>query len=187
MLIETQNTPDINVLNFFPPVKLLQSGKAEFVDAKSLRKSPLAEKLFDLGSIKSLFITSELISVTKEDSAAWEDLKPQILAEIMDHISLGEETVIDRASENPEDEEVIGQIIGLLNARIRPAVKQDGGDIVFKSFDNGIVYVEMQGNCAGCPYALVTLKEGVEKILKTYIPQVKEVRNYEKPQEKDHN
>ncbi len=184
MLIETQITADDNVLNFFPPVKLLQSGRAEFVDAKSLRKSPLAEKLFDLGGIKSLFITEELISVTKEDSALWEDLKPQILAEIMDHISLGEQTLIEeKAPSSPEDEEIIGQIIGLLNARIRPAVKQDGGDIVFKSFDNGIVYVEMKGNCAGCPYALVTLKEGIEKVLKTYIPQVKEVRNFEKIKE----
>lgn len=181
MLIETQITADNNVLNFFPPVKLLQSGRAEFVDAKSLRKSPLAEKLFDLGGIKSLFITEELISVTKEDSALWEDLKPQVLAEIMDHISLGEQTLVETQNQpSPEEGEIIGQIVGLLNARIRPAVKQDGGDIVFKSFENGIVYVEMTGNCAGCPYALVTLKEGVEKVLKTYIPQVKEVRNFEK-------
>ena len=186
MLIETQITADNDVMNFFPPVKLLQSGRAEFIDAKSLRKSPLAEKLFDLGGIKSIFITEELISVTKEPTTLWEDLKPQILAEIMDHISLGEQTVIEHNNENTEDKDVINQIIGLLNARIRPAVKQDGGDIVFKSFNNGIVFVEMKGNCAGCPYALVTLKEGVEKVLKTYIPQVKEVRNFEKQTENSH-
>ena len=180
MLIETQITADNDVMNFFPPVKLLQAGRAEFIDAKSLRKSPLAEKLFDLGGIKSIFITEELISVTKESTSLWEDLKPQILAEIMDHISLGEQTVIEHNNENTEDKDVINQIIGLLNARIRPAVKQDGGDIVFKSFNNGIVFVEMKGNCAGCPYALVTLKEGVEKVLKTYIPQVKEVRNFDR-------
>ena len=121
-------------------------------------------------------------SVTKEPEADWEDLKPQILAEIMEHISLGEATLINTEEQEAsnENEEIIGQIIGLLNARIRPAVKQDGGDIIFKSFENGIVFVEMKGNCAGCPYALVTLKEGVEKILKNYIPQVKEVRNFEK-------
>ena len=181
MLIETQKTADSEVMNFFPPVKLLKAGRAEFIDSKSLRRSPLVEKLFDLGGIKSIFITEELISVTKNPDADWKDLKPQILAEIMDHISLGEETVVnteDVASQ--EKDNIIGQIIGLLNARIRPAVKQDGGDIVFKSFEDGIVYVEMKGNCAGCPYALVTLKEGVEKILKTYIPEVKEVRNFEK-------
>lgn len=184
MLIETQITADPEVINFFPPVKLLASGRAEFVDAKSMRKSPLAEALFDIGGIKSIFMTEELISVTKETAASWEDLKPQILAEIMDHISLGEQTVIEpQTPAETETEDIIGQIIGLLNARIRPAVRQDGGDIIFKGFDNGIVYVEMKGNCVGCPYALVTLKEGVEKVLKTYIPQVKEVRNFEKEKE----
>lgn len=181
MLIETQKTADSEVMNFFPPIKLLKSGHAEFIDSKSLRRSPLAEKLFDLGGIKSIFITEELISVTKNPDADWEDLKPQILAEIMDHITLGEETIVEPNNASPQGQDaIIGQIIGLLNARIRPAVKQDGGDIVFKSFEDGIVYVEMKGNCAGCPYALVTLKEGVEKILKTYIPEVKEVRNFEK-------
>ena len=95
MLIETQETPDRNVLNFFPPVRILKSGTAEFVDAKSLRKSPLAEQIFDLGGIKSLFMTAEMISVTKEDEADWEELKPQILAEIMDYAALGDEAVIE--------------------------------------------------------------------------------------------
>ncbi len=174
MIIETQPTPDKNVLNFFPPQPVLKAGRAEFVDAKSLRKSPLAEHIFDLGGIVSLFITAEMISVTKEDTASWEELKPQILAEIMDHLSTGEETITASAA---EENNVVDQIKGLLNARIRPAVKQDGGDIVFRDFKDGVVYVEMQGSCKGCPYALVTLKEGVEKILKTYIPQVREVRN----------
>ena len=96
------------------------------------------------------------------------------MAEIMDHLSTGESTIVTP----PEtDTDIINQIQGLLNARIRPAVKQDGGDIAFVDFQDGIVYVEMQGSCKGCPYAMVTLKEGVEKILKTYIPEVKEVRN----------
>lgn len=180
MLIETQNTPDENVINFFPPVQILKSGSAEFVDAKSLRKSPLAEKLFDIGNIRSIFITSDMISVTKENNGDWEDLKPQILAEIMDFISTGEEAVISVQNDSSDNNEVIQKIIGLLNARIRPAVKQDGGDIEFKKFENGIVYVVMKGNCAGCPYALVTLKEGVEKVLKAYIPEVKAVKNFDK-------
>ena len=157
MLIETQITPDVNVINFFPAEKVLRSGTAEFVDAKSLRKSPL----------------------TKENNASWDDLKPQILAEIMDFFATGEQAVV----ENPADrspENVIREITSLINARIRPAIRQDGGDIVFRSFENGVVYVELQGNCKGCPYALVTLKEGVEKILKTYIPEVKSVENYDK-------
>lgn len=179
MLIETQETPDRNVLNFFPPVRILKSGTAEFVDAKSLRKSPLAEQIFDLGGIKSLFMTAEMISVTKEDEADWEELKPQILAEIMDYAALGDEAVIETPETAADETDVVNRIIGLINARIRPAVKQDGGDIVFKNFADGIVYVEMHGNCAGCPYAMITLKEGVERVLKSYIPEVKEVRNFE--------
>ena len=179
MIIEIQETPDKNVLNFFPPQPLLRQGTAEFVDAKSLRKSPLAEQIFDIGNIVSLFITPEMISVTKKDEASWEDLKALILAEIMDFLSTGEEAVVPQAN---DPNNIIGQITSLLNARIRPAVKKDGGDIKFLKFENGIVFVEMQGSCKGCPYAMRTLKDGVEKILKAYIPQVLEVRNIEELQ-----
>lgn len=174
MIIEIQTTPDENVINFFPPHPLLKSGQAEFADSKSLRKSPLAEQLFDIGGISSVFITSELISITKDSNSDWNILKPQVMAIIMDYLSTGEEVIPTPTDNNPD---VVSQIKGLLNARIRPAVKQDGGDIAFVDFKSGIVYVEMQGSCKGCPYAMVTLKEGVEKILKTYIPEVKEVRN----------
>lgn len=97
----------------------------------------------------------------------------------MDYVSLGGDTAALPAEISADEADVVNRIIGLINARIRPAVKQDGGDIVFKSFDQGIVYVEMRGNCAGCPYAMVTLKEGVEKVLKAYIPEVKAVKNFE--------
>jgi len=176
MIIETQPTPDDNVLNFFPPVAVLKGGSAEFVDAKSLRRSPLAEQIFDIGDIVSVFMTPDMVSVTKTAAADWDDLKPQIMAEIMDYLATGENPVVDVEAATGADE-VIKQVQGLINARIRPAVKQDGGDIVYHSFDDGIVYVEMRGACAGCPYAMVTLKDGVERLLKTYIPAVKEVRN----------
>ena len=175
MMIEIQETPDVNVINFFPPQPLLKQGSAEFVDAKSIRKSPLAEQIFDIGGIASLFITADMISVTKQDNASWDEIKPVILAEIMDYLSTGEEVITNETSDNNAED----QIKALLNARIRPAVKKDGGDIKFISFENGIVLVEMQGACKGCPYAMRTLKEGVERILKTYIPEVKEVRNIE--------
>ncbi|MBE6443731.1 MAG: NifU family protein [Alphaproteobacteria bacterium] len=174
MIIEIQETPDTNVVNFFPPIPLLRQGTAEFIDAKSIRKSPLAEHIFDLGGIVSLFITTEMVSVTKEENASWEELKPMIMAEIMDYISTGEDVVTSSSS---DEANIIGQITSLLNARIRPAVKKDGGDIKFINFENGIVSVEMQGACKGCPYAMRTLKDGVERILKTYIPEIKEVRN----------
>lgn len=183
MIIETQTTPDANVMNFFAPVKIIKSGSAEFIDSKSIRKSPLAEQLFDIGGIASLFISEDMISVTKDNIASWDDLKPQIMAELMDYLSTGEAPVVEAPAPAENEDEVVKQIEGLINARIRPAVKQDGGDIVFKKFDNGIVYVEMRGSCVGCPYALVTLKEGVEKLLKAYIPQVKEVRNLNSPKE----
>ena len=176
MIIETQTTPDANVLNFFPPQRLLPDNQAEFMDSKSLRKSPLAENIFDIGNIKSIFITSDMISVTKEDTGDWNLLKPQILAEIMDFLTSGENIII-KHDNSSDTEEVINNIISLLNARIRPAVQKDGGDIKFCSFENGIVYVEMLGNCSGCPYAARTLKDGVEKILQTYIPEVKLVKN----------
>jgi Fe-S cluster biogenesis protein NfuA len=174
MTIEIQETPDINVINFFPPETLLKQGAAEFVDAKSLRKSPLAEHIFDLGGIKQLFITADMLSVTKTDDASWDTLKPLIMAELMDYLATGEEII---PTFTPDENDIVGQIKSLLNARIRPAVKKDGGDIRFINFEDGIVTVEMQGSCKGCPYAMRTLKEGVERILKSYIPQVTEVRN----------
>lgn len=176
MIIETQSTPDKNIMNFFPPQRLLPDNRSEFVDSKSLRNSPLAENIFDLGGIVSIFITPDMISVTKEDNASWTELKPQILAEIMDFLASGQDIIITR-KDNRGTDETTAAIIGLLNARIRPAVQRDGGDIKFCSFDNGIVFVEMQGSCVGCPYAARTLKDGVEKILQTYIPEVKAVQN----------
>ena len=147
MMIEIQETPDANVINFFPHQPLLKQGSAEFVDAKSIRKSPLAEQIFDIGGISSLFITADMISVTKNETTSWDEIKPIIMAEIMDYLSTGEDIMTDSASDN----DVTQQIQALLNARIRPAVKKDGGDIKFISFENGVVLVEMQGACKGCP------------------------------------
>lgn len=129
---------------FFLPKKSSSPAAPNLPDAKSLRKSPLAEKIFDLGGIVSVFITPDMISVTKEEKALWNDLKPQIMAEIMDHFSLGEEAVIP-SDAAPDEAEIIRQIQGLINARIRPALQQDGGDITFIKFDRGIVYVELKG------------------------------------------
>lgn len=175
MIIEIQETPDVNVINFFTTEPLLKKGKAEFVDTKSVRKSPLAEKIFDLGDIVSLFIAEDMVSVTKNEKAKWENLKPLIMAELMDYLATGEEVVTEK---NDEDD-LAARIVALINARIRPAVKKDGGDIRFVGFEEGIVLVEMQGACKGCPYAMRTLKDGVERILKMYIPEVREVRNIE--------
>jgi Fe-S cluster biogenesis protein NfuA len=176
MRIETQLAADNNIMHFFAESGFPVKGSVEFSDAKSLRRSPLAENIFDLGGVTSVVITPDCLSVTKEEGAIWDDLKPQVLAEIMDFLSRGEAPVRE-GEETAED--VVHNIVGLLNARIRPAIRKDGGDIVFRGFENGIVYVELQGKCVGCPYSQRTLKDGVEKLLRTYIKEVIAVEKYE--------
>lgn len=176
MRIETQLAADNNIMHFFAESGFPVKGSVEFSDAKSLRRSPLAEKIFDLGGVTSVVITPDCLSVTKEEGALWDDLKPQVLAEIMDFLSRGEAPVRE-GEETAED--VVHNIVGLLNARIRSAIRKDGGDIVFRGFENGIVYVELQGKCVGCPYSQRTLKDGVEKLLRTYIKEVIAVEKYE--------
>jgi len=174
MRIETQLAADNNIMHFFAESGFPVKGSVEFSDAKSLRRSPLAENIFDLGGVTSVVITPDCLSVTKEEGALWDDLKPQVLAEIMDFLSRGEAPVRE-GEETAED--VVHNIVGLLNARIRPAIRKDGGDIVFRGFENGIVYVELQGKCVG--YSQRTLKDGVEKLLRTYIKEVIAVEKYE--------
>lgn len=173
MIIETGYTGDKNTINFFPSESILSTGKAEFSDSKSIRKSPLAEKIFDTGDIASVFITSEMISVTKQEQGDWDILRPQIMATIMEFLTNPEPV---ESNDNTE-ENIEQKIKALLNARIRPAIRQDGGDIEFIKYENSVVYVQLQGSCVGCPYAMVTLKDGVEKILKHYIPEIKSVEN----------
>ncbi len=177
MRIETQLAADNNIMHFFAESGFPVNGSAEFSDAKSLRRSALAENIFDLGGVASIMITPDCLSVTKEPAAAWEDLKPQVLAEIMDCLTKGEAPVIEPMQ--TEEGDLIRNIVGLLNARIRPAIRKDGGDIAFRGFENGIVYVELQGKCVGCPYSQRTLKDGVERLLKTYIREVVAVEKYE--------
>ncbi len=176
MRIETQLAADNNIMHFFPESGFPIKGSMEFSDAKSLRRSPLAENIFDLGGITALVITPDCLSVTKDAQENWEDLKPQILAEIMDFLVKGEPLVHDSSI---SEDDVVRNIVGLLNARIRPAIQKDGGDIAFRKFENGIVYVELQGKCVGCPYSQRTLKDGVERLLKTYIKEVIAVEKYE--------
>lgn len=174
MIIKTQDTFDENIKNFYPEEKFFNTDETEFADAKSLRKSPLAEAIFDIGGIESVLIASDMVSVKKENNALWEDLAPQIMAEILDFIATGAAVIIGSQQENNND--LIKKVLSLTDARIRPALNKDGGDIEIKYFEDGILWVELKGKCAGCPYAMRTLKDGVEKILKNYIPQIKEVK-----------
>lgn len=177
MRIETKVTPgNSKIMHFITEEKLNVKGAVEFGDFKSIRRSPLAESIFDLGGVEKILITADGISVSKTDEADWEELRPQILAELIEHIASGEEIV---TGTDNSLEEVIRNIKGLIEARIRPAVQKDGGDIAFRGFENGVVYVEMLGKCVGCPYTQVTLKEGIEKVLKSYISEVVAVEKYE--------
>ena len=176
MRIETQLAADNNIMHFFAESGFPVKGSVEFSDAKSLRRSPLAENIFDLGGVTSVVITPDCLSVTKEEGALWDDLKPQVLAEIMDFLSRGEAPVRE-GEETAED--VVHNIGWLVTDRSRPAIRKDVGDIVFRGFENVIVYVELQGKCVGCPYSQRTLKDGVEKLLRTYIKEVIAVEKYE--------
>ena len=177
MKIEFEISPDDNIMHFYPQRGFKLSQNCECFDHKTLRKSPLAEKIFDLGNIKSVVLTKDCVSIVKNEVISWQVLKPQIMAEIMDFVVSGAEPVIEKNVKSKE--EILANVNALMEARIRPAIRKDGGDIVLRLFEDGVVYVELKGKCVGCPYASRTLKDGVEKLLKTYIPGVKAVEKYE--------
>ncbi len=185
MFIQTERTPNPATLKFLPGCPVMESGTANFTDAGEARRSPLASDLFGLDGITGIFLGSDFITATKSDDKEWDLLKPQILGAIMDHFQSGkpviEETDADTA-ETPEtgaEDAVSAQIRELIDTRVRPAVAQDGGDIVYKGFEDGVVYLHMQGACAGCPSSTATLKHGIENMLRYYVPEVTEVRAIE--------
>lgn len=182
MIIKIESPANENVRNFYPEQKLLPAEYSEYADAKSLRKSPLAEAIYDIGGIESVLIAPDMVSVIKLKNADWNDLSPQIMAEILDFVATGAAPVIDNneklsaKKEVEQQDELLKKINGLITARIRPALNRDGGDIELKGLEDGILWVQLTGKCAGCPYAMRTLKNGVEKIIKDYIPEITEVK-----------
>lgn len=181
MFIQTEDTPNPLTLKFLPGKAVMTSGTADFADQEAAERSPLAHRLFDVAEVEGVFLGSDFVSVTKSESGDWQLMKPAILGVIMEHFIAGR-AVIEGDSEAAEesfgeaDAEVVGQIKELLDTRVRPAVAQDGGDIVFRSYQDGIVHLTMQGACQGCPSSTMTLKMGIENLLKHYIPEVVEVR-----------
>ena len=184
MFIQTEDTPNPNTLKFLPGRVVMGEGAvADFPDAEAAERSPLAGALFEVPNVSRVFFGSDFISVTKAD-AEWKHLKPAILAAIMDHYTQGL-PLIDGSQAEAEDEtvygegdpEIVAQIRELLDTRVRPAVASDGGDIIFKGFDggSGIVFLHLQGACAGCPSSTMTLKHGIENMLRHYIPEVNAV------------
>ncbi len=182
MFIQTENTPNHNAMKFLPGMKVNEQEPlflSKIEDAHE--KSALAFKLLKIDDIEAVFLADEFITVTKSENITWEVIKPEILMLIMDHI-LGEEPfVVQQNNNQPINQEnqdysiVEKDILELIETRIRPAVAMDGGDIVFKSFNQGIVYLELRGACAGCPSSTITLKQGIESMLTHFIPEVKSV------------
>ena len=184
MFIQTEQTPNPQTLKFLPGIVVMDEGTAFFQNIDKTSNSPLAKKLFDVDDVTGVFFGSDFITVTKNDSLDWQVMKPLILGAMMDHFSSGEPTINNETNdkgeksllENSEDSDIVKQIKELLDTRVRPAVAMDGGDIVYDNYENGIVYLHMQGACSGCPSSMATLKMGIENMLKHYIPEVKEVR-----------
>ena len=179
MFIQTEETPNPNTLKFIPGIQVLTEGTVEFKDKVSAKTSNLASLIFSIDGVERVFLATEFASVTKSNENNWEILKPLILTAIMDHYSSGKE-VIEKNQNNTdessdEDTEVVKQIKELIDQRVRPAVAMDGGDISFRSFENGVVTLQMKGACAGCPSSTATLKMGIENMLRHYIPEVIEV------------
>jgi len=180
MFIQTEQTPNPATLKFLPGCTVMPSGTANFPERGDAARSPLAERLFQLPEVAGVFLGSDFVTVTKAGDSDWHQLKPAVLAAIMEHFTAGRPVVIGESAEGAapaeEDNEVVAQIKELLETRVRPAVAMDGGDITFEDYEDGIVYLHMQGSCSGCPSSTATLKAGIENMLRHYIPEVVEVR-----------
>jgi Fe-S cluster biogenesis protein NfuA len=184
MFIQTESTPNPQTLKFLPGREVMGEGAvADFPNRESAGRSPLAHALFEIPGVARVFFGSDFISVTKSDED-WRHLKPAILGAIMDHFTRGmpliegsHEEADDSASYGEGDPEIVAQIRELLDTRVRPAVAGDGGDIIFKGFDggSGVVFLHLRGSCAGCPSSTLTLKNGIENMLRHYIPEVNAV------------
>lgn len=179
LLMQIQETPNPNSLKFLPGKPVLESGTIDFPNPAAAGDSALARQLFEINGVKRVFFGPDFITVTKEDNFDWDDIKPQLLSSINDFIESGtvisEEVVPESDSSHSEDDETVAVIKELLDTRIRPTLQEDGGDVVYKGFENGIVKLRLVGSCTGCPSSIVTLKNGIQNMLQFYIPEVEGV------------
>ncbi|MFD1787356.1 NifU family protein [Sphingomonas floccifaciens] len=189
MLIETESTPNPATLKFLPGRTVMDAGTRDFATPEEAEASPLADALFGLGDVTGVFFGRDFVSVTAAPGVDWTGLKPDVLGVLLDHFSAnmplfrpgsaaGISVPGDDATfgDDPEDADIVAQIRELIDTRVRPAVANDGGDIVYRGFDKGKVYLQMQGACSGCPSSSATLKQGIEQLLRHYVPEVTEVR-----------
>ena len=187
MLIETELTPNPATQKFLPGRQVMTAGTRDFAEPEEASASPLAEALFSLGDVAGVFFGQNFVSVTAAEGVDWRTLKPQVLGVLLDHFaseaplfragSAAEIKIDDEEFDSdPADAEIVEQIKELIETRVRPAVAKDGGDIIYRGFQRGTVYLSMQGACSGCPSSSATLKQGIETMLKHYVPEVTEVR-----------
>jgi Fe-S cluster biogenesis protein NfuA len=189
MFIETETTPNPAALKFLPGEIVMATGTRDFASDEDADASPLATALFNLGDVTGVFFGRDFVSVTAAPGVAWSDLKPQVVAILLDHFVSGAPLFVgpdasgivvpaddEDLGDDPADADVVSQIKELLETRIRPAVANDGGDIAYRGFRDGVVFLTMQGACSGCPSSSATLKQGIEGLLKHYVPEVREVR-----------
>ena len=184
MFIQTEETPNPATLKFLPGKTLLAKGTLEFKSPEEATKNSLASKLFTDANVKGVFIGKDFLTVTKSESVEWEILKPTLLSSILEYFSSGGEienfelktnVKVNKIKYSKKDQEIVNKINELLEERIKPAVAQDGGDINFVKLQKGIVFLELRGACSGCPSSTITLKSGIENMLKYYIPEIQSV------------
>ncbi len=183
MFIQTEATPNPATLKFLPGRPVLENGTLDLRDAEQAEQSPLAERLFGISGVNGVFFGSDFITVTKS-AGEWQQLKPMILGAIMEHFMSGAPLVKEGSAEPSDgdeffdaaDAETVATIKELIETRVRPAVANDGGDITFRGFKDGVVYLNMKGACSGCPSSTATLRHGIQNLLRHFIPDVTEVR-----------
>jgi Fe-S cluster biogenesis protein NfuA len=181
MFIQTESTPNPNAVKFIPGTDVSPQGTFDFRAVEEAMKiSPLGKMLFEIDGVEGVYLGKDFVSVTKQDDADWDTIKPRVLATIMDHALSGLPAVDAEAVKDLQDvdysDPIIVQINAILDERVRPAVANDGGDIVFDRFEDGVLYLHMRGACAGCPSATMTLKQGIENMMRHFVPEVTEVR-----------
>lgn len=179
MFIQTEMTPNPATMKFLPGRAVVDGGTANFTSPEEATRSPLALRLFELDGVAGVFLGNDFITVTKLSDHDWQVMKPMVLSAIMEHFTSGDAVMSEDdevAYGEGEEDEISAQIKELIDTRVRPAVAQDGGDIIFRGFEDGVVYLHMQGSCSGCPSSTATLKHGIENMLRYYVPEVVEVR-----------
>jgi Fe-S cluster biogenesis protein NfuA len=187
MLIHTEETPNPATRKFLPGMSVMEAGVRDFVSAEAAEASPLASALFDTGQVEGVFFGRDFVSVTAAPGVGWNELEPDVLGVLLDHFVSGAPLFVPGTAagihideppsiaEDPADADIIDQIKDLIETRVRPAVAQDGGDIVYRGYSKGTLYLAMHGACSGCPSSEVTLKRGIEGLIRHYVPEVENV------------